>query len=177
VKFDKKRNLVAKSKHNFCSNACRLAWDATSEEKKEQTRKNALKNLASYPRKTKPELMVDEYLKKHKHNFSSQAVINDRFCVDFLLPDVRSNGVVVEVLGDYFHARPDKYPDGPINKIQQHAVADDKRRKAYLTTCGYVVFGIWEGDIMHNASDAMKPVEKYLATGQLPLMSRFEHLQ
>jgi very-short-patch-repair endonuclease len=175
--FDKKRNLVARDKNHFCSNECRWKWDKTSEEKKEATRRSALKNLSSYPRRTKPEQLVDDYLANNKLTYSAQTVINDRFCVDFLLPDERSSGVVVEVLGDYFHARPEKYLNGPINKIQEHAVADDKRRKAYLTACGYVVFGIWEGDILNNVSSAMKPIRRYLATGQLPLYSRFEHLQ
>jgi very-short-patch-repair endonuclease len=171
--FLKKPSHVSYCKNQFCSRECLDAYLKT-DEAKDFNRKKMLETLSVYPRKTKPEKLVAKCLRKLKIEFEEQKIINNKFCVDFLIEDKKSKGIVIEVLGDYFHCNPEKY-DEPINKMQKQNRANDKRRYNYLTKCGYTVFGIWENYIIENPKAALSPVLEYMGTFQLSLFAAFTH--
>lgn len=127
-------------------------------------------------KETLPEKTVRQYFERENIPFKQYEIINDKFNVDFLLPDNASKGVVIEVLGDYWHCHPNRYQT-PISVSQKKTIKQDKSRYNYLTKCGYVVFGIWECDIKENVKNALKPVFDYLETGMVTLFWRFEHLR
>jgi len=172
--FLRKPSHVDRHEKNFCSRAC-LDIYLKTDEAKCFNRNRMLETLSTYPRKTKPEKLVRNCLKKSKIPFEEQKVINNRFCVDFFINDDRSKGIVIEVLGDYFHCNPALY-EKPINKMQKQNLANDKRRYKYLTKCGYIVFGIWESDILKNTKASLSPVFNYLKTSQVSLFGTFEHV-
>lgn len=173
--FLKKPSHISYCINNFCSREC-LDLYLKTDEAKEFNRERMLETLSTYPRKTKPEKLIHSCLKKSKISFEEQKIINDRFCVDFLIEDERSKGIVIEVLGDYFHCNPDKYEE-PINKMQKQNLANDKRRYNYLTKCGYVVFGIWENEILENPKTSLSQVFNYMETSQTSLIDTFEHVR
>lgn len=154
--FYRKLSHVERNENNFCSKKCRTVWQNTPE-MKEFYRENMLDILSTYPRRTKPEMMVAEYLTSQDIEFIEQETINNRFCVDFFVQIPNSNGIIIEVLGDYFHCNPLIYPE-PINNMQKENLANDKRKSRYLRKCGYIVYGIWEKDILENIENAMSEV-------------------
>ena len=162
--FFRKLSHATKSQSTYCSRDCAKA--------------NILKTLSLYPKRTKPERLAAEFLDKKSTTIEEQVVINDKFCVDILISDESAicKGIIIEVLGDYFHANPEKYSDNSMNLMQKKTRQRDKSRYTYLTKCGYKVFGIWEKDIYKDASMALKPVMDYIENGLDTLFGHFEHV-
>lgn len=142
--------------NNFCSKKCQTTWQNTPE-MKQFYREKMLDTLSTYPRRTKPESIVAEYFTSQNIEFTEQETINNRFCVDFLIKSPTAKGIIIEVLGDYFHCNPLMYP-APINNMQKENLANDKRKFNYLKKCGYIVYGIWEKDILGNIERAMSKI-------------------
>jgi very-short-patch-repair endonuclease len=67
-----------------------------------------------------------------------------RWIADALL---KSQKIVVECQGDFFHCNPVIYAEGPIHDIQVNQIERDKRKRAYLEREGYRVIEFWESDI------------------------------
>ncbi len=161
------KSISERYKTHFCSKKCMIA----------ASRARTLKLLSNYPKETLPEKLVKEYLSKNGIDFIQYAVLYNKFNVDFLIPiDGLFKGVIVEVLGDFFHCNPIKYPN-PIYHIQKKSISNDKRRVKYLSDSGYLVLGIWECDIKNDIESALEPVIGYLKNGIVPTTSRFEHLK
>lgn len=176
-------------KAKFCSHAClgkylstinhtpeanaKRALTMKKPEIREGSRKRALKTLSNYPQKTKPETMAEKFLKDKKINYNSQVVINNKFCVDIIIHEYN---VVIEIQGDYFHSNPEKFPSNKLNKQQRIQIKKDKARFNYLTKCGYIVFGIWENDILNNVEDAFDQVLTYIKTGEKSKITGFRFL-
>jgi G:T-mismatch repair DNA endonuclease (very short patch repair protein) len=72
--------------------------------------------------------------------------------VDFLL----ENNIVLEVQGDYWHANPSIYLDGPIYASQKRTVNNDIRKKDALDKLGYTVVYVWECDVKKNVQATLK---------------------
>ena len=116
----------------------------------------ALKTLASYPRETSIEKKIREWLNSNNIHHNCQHIINDKFCVDFYLPD---ENIIIEAVGDYWHSNPIKYPnDSELNAMQVRNKKMDKARIAYLTKCGYSLFVLWERDINEDLDKLMNPI-------------------
>lgn len=152
----KKNSHFNRTKRHFCSEGCRGAFYTTDENKNEQ-RIRTLKILSTYPRRTKPELMMRKCLKDMGVEFQEQVVIGNKFCVDFYIP----NNTVIEVFGDYFHANPEVYGEEkkPIDKMQKRNMANDIRRLNYLRKCNYKVLVVWEKDIYERMNEVRKLLE------------------
>jgi len=60
---------------------------------------------------------------------------------------------VSKTLGDYWHANPiwmEKKGIKEPNATQKRNLANDQRRKTYLTNRGYKIIPMWENDINNN---------------------------
>lgn len=109
---------------------------------------------------TKPERFVRQILEKHDVKF------NQQFGIGQLLYDFHITGttLLIEVQGDYWHANPQLYPNGPVYQSQKSNVKRDhfKRRKAKDN--GYWVWYIWEHDIItrpkHVESEIVRRVAR-----------------
>lgn len=62
---------------------------------------------------------------------------------DFLL---EASSVVIEVHGDYFHGNPIKFPNGPVNKMQDRAFRRDFRKAVWYSKNGYKLVVVWESE-------------------------------
>jgi len=203
--FEKSTYRLNRAKHHFCSIECKRKWEdkidvfcdwcgkkikmsksmadyrpthfCSKTCFKKAGRVRTLNYLNEFSGETLPEKLVRKYLTSKKINFKQHYTMFQKFNVDFLIPcNPPFEGIVIEVLGDYYHCHPLKYPT-PISYVQKQALRRDKSRFAYLTKCNYLVFGIWECDIKEDIIFALKPVTDYLEYGKVSSRSRFEHLR
>ena len=72
---------------------------------------------------------------------------------DFYLPDYN---IIIEVDGDFWHANPIKYPDGPTYKCQIKNSINDEKKNKWVTDNGYKMLRFWENDINNNISIVKK---------------------
>jgi very-short-patch-repair endonuclease len=154
--FKRKKSQVDKNEKQFCNKKCFNKYLNTPEGR-EGMRQAVLKTLSTYPRRTQPEIETANALKELGVWFGEQEVINERFCVDFLLDEK----LIIEVMGDYFHANPEIYGDKqglkPLNDMQKRNILNDYRKRQYLKKCGYKILDLWESEI-----NAGKTQEKIL---------------
>lgn len=75
-------------------------------------------------------------------DYEPQASINDKICVDALLPKYN---LVLQFDGDYWHGNPTKFKE--LDHRQQARVNRDKSQDAYLRKCGYKILRFWQSDI------------------------------
>jgi G:T-mismatch repair DNA endonuclease (very short patch repair protein) len=176
--FETPKHRVELGLTKFCSKECRqeywVKYVRTSKEFKEKQRignakqwsnpefrkkitKTALNTLGTYPRETSIEKTVREYLESKNINHICQYIINNKFCVDFFLPDYN---IIIEAFGDYWHANPEKYDIESLNEIQIKNIKSDKARIAYLRKCGYELYIFWESDINNHLKLLMQSTEK-----------------
>jgi very-short-patch-repair endonuclease len=154
-----KQSIFQRNNRNFCGDECRLIFYQSDENKKQQ-RKNMLKTLSTYPRRTRPEKIMRKLLTELSVKFDEQVTINDKFCVDFYVP----NNIVIEVFGDYFHANPEIYGEGkkPIDDLQKKNLNNDNRRTWYLNKCGYEVWAFWEKDLYERPKEIQDSIASLL---------------
>lgn len=101
---------------------------------------------------TTPERAVHSELYKYNIQFTTETLINNRFCVDIYIPIYN---LIIYVDGCYWHACPSHFPMA--NKPKS-----DMTRLPYLTKCGYNIEIIWEHDINNNCETIIKAIlEKY----------------
>jgi len=74
--------------------------------------------------------------------FDQQTLIANKITVDAFLPE---HNTVVQFDGNYWHGKPDEYPD-PDHR-QRKRMALDISQDAYLTKCGYNILRFWGSDI------------------------------
>lgn len=137
-------------KHHFCSAECRQGWYSNvwsqSGEWREESKKRAVRILSNNKigTQTKPQLIVNNML-----DHLSVAYRNEEpftyYSVDNYLPEYR---LIIEVMGDYWHSSPLKYPE-MINDKQRHIVARDKAKHTYIKNqYGIEILYLWETDIL-----------------------------
>jgi very-short-patch-repair endonuclease/endogenous inhibitor of DNA gyrase (YacG/DUF329 family) len=151
--IERKKSEVQKKRSHFCSKKCFDVFNR-SEENRDIQRKRMLKTLSTYPRRTAPEKAIKGILDDLGIKHCEQYVINNRFCVDFLV-----GNIVIEVFGDYFHANPVKYGDG-IDRLQKKNIMNDKRKLSYLNKCGYKIIVVWENDINNDIDKIREQIKE-----------------
>ena len=141
------------------------------EETKQKIREYTLKQYesGSFPKQTntKPERQIKEELLKRGYkegrDFIHQYKFMNKFMCDFCFPQQK---IIVEVHGDFWHANPNKYPEGStLHKHQLKGIGRDKSKEAYITkvdnhTWTYLV--LWESDIKQDVAKCVDKIEKAL---------------
>ncbi len=64
--------------------------------------------------------------------------------MDFAFPVAK---VAIECDGDYWHANPRFYTEGPEHQLQRQNVFRDKRKDEYAMKSGWTLLRYWECDI------------------------------
>lgn len=92
--------------------------------------------------------------------YESQKYIKDikQYC-DFYIPN---NQVFIEFDGDYYHCNPSKYPNGPINKMQEKKIEKDKIKNKWMSDNNKKIIHIWESDAKNNEEIVLKLLEPLL---------------
>lgn len=112
----------------------------TEETKEILRQKSSLQRSKAVVLPTAPERAIHNELNKYGIKFTTETLINDKFCVDIYIPELN---LIIYVDGCYWHACPIHCPNVLKNKR-------DNARLPYLTKCGYNVEIIWEHDIKDN---------------------------
>ena len=140
-------------------------------ERSEWGRQNILKQYQSgtFPKQTDtvPERKVREELIKRGYvqgtDFVHQYKFMNKFMCDFCFPKQK---VIVEVYGDFWHANPNRYPEGTV--LHPHQIKGkrvDKSKEAYITkvdNSSWTYIAIWESDIKKNVGECVDKVVKVL---------------
>jgi len=153
-----------------------LAWKNknskyNSEETKQKIREstiNQLKNNLFLHSNTKIEILMKKELSERKINFNHQFNFNNKFCVDFAIPQEK---IIIETDGDFWHSNPDYLKKHKkISKIQIHNMKKDKAENAYIKACGWKLFRFWETDINADVSKCVDQVEDYINKQEIKKM-------
>lgn len=165
-----KRYLIGKYKledgrHHFCSAECRRDWYSNvwsqSDEWKEESRKRAVRILNSnaISTQTKPQIAVNSILDN-----LSVAYRNEEpfvyYSIDNYLTEYK---LAIEVMGDYWHSSPLKYPE-KINDKQKHIISRDKAKHAYIKNHhGIEILYLWESDILKRPDLCTALISLYIS--------------
>lgn len=149
----------------FCSADCRRNWFSEiysqSEEVKEFHRKKILKNFKEGKHSkldTKPQITVNNILNKNNIEYEREYDLTyyslDNFLVD--------SGLMIEVMGDYWHCHPIKFKDLKSDS-QKETIRKDKAKHTYIKKFYDVeVLYLWETDIINNEELCEKLILEYI---------------
>lgn len=107
---------------------------------------------------SKAEKVFESWLIKNGILVEEQYKINYKF-YDF---KVKNKNILIEFHGNYFHCNPKLYPDGPINKMQENAIINDKYKKIIAGQAGFLLIEVWEYDFNNNKSLVKKNIKLIL---------------
>mgnify|MGYP000879900253 CR=1 FL=1 len=153
-----KRPAWEEGRAKYCSKECKNKYwsevlSKTPENQKRLKQQGVNTKLKQRNKFTKPELIVYEYFNNINVECIPQYPMCNRFVVDFFIP---SFNIVVEVLGDYWHGNPSKYPEDKLTEKQLKTKIKDEFKLNYLSKEGYEVHMIWEDDIYKRLENTMK---------------------
>ena len=177
--------------HNFCCKEC--YWEfrkkyyvgeklyntgiKMSEEFCNKVRENTLKQYADgiLNRQTAPQRKVNAMLDKLEISFVNEKIFK-YYSVDNY---ISNSNLIIEVMGDYFHANPILYNDyNKLDEMQQKDIIRDKRKNTYIKKYYNIdILYLWESDINNNPIICEKLIEKYIKNdGKLDDYNSFNFL-
>ena len=148
-----------------------------SEEFCNKVRENTLKQYADgiLNRQTAPQRKVNAMLDKLEISFVNEKIFK-YYSVDNY---ISNSNLIIEVMGDYFHANPILYNDyNKLNEMQQKDIIRDKRKNTYIKKYYDIdILYLWESDINNNPIICEKLIEKYIKNdGKLDDYNSFNFL-
>lgn len=160
-----KLSKLEKQEHFFCSDECRREWYAKigsqTEQVKMRSRKNALKCLAEgkfSKINSRPQQIVDKILNEINVSYERE-YITDFYSIDNYL---KETGLMIEVMGDYWHCNPLKYQD-KIYENQSNVIRKDHAKHTFIHNKYNVeILYLWENDIINNAVLCKNLILKYI---------------
>lgn len=111
-------------------------------------------------RQTKPQKIVNRILEENRIQYENEKIFGyysvDNYLVDYNL--------IIEVMGDYFHANPIMYNNyNSLNKMQIKDVHRDKRKHTYISNYHKIeILYLWESDIKNNTEMCTKLILDYI---------------
>jgi G:T-mismatch repair DNA endonuclease (very short patch repair protein) len=150
--------------HNFCCQQCYWEYRSKyyiqeksnmfgihqSEENKIKQRALAIRMIANgeLPQTmTKPHKIISELLQKHDIEIENEHP-EKYHSIDIYLPNYN---LMIEIMGDYWHANPLKYDINNLTKQQKKSIKQDKSKHTYIKKYKDVeILYLWERDIKNN---------------------------
>lgn len=161
-----KYNLESDKRH-FCSTACRQSWYATvwsqSDEWRIKSRERAANIIKNNPiiTQTKPQLIANKLLDNIGIAFRNEESYT-YYSIDNYLPDF---DLAIEVMGDYWHSSPLKYPTS-ISERQRYIVSRDKAKHTYLKNFYNIeILYLWEADLLKRPDVCSALIRHYVESG------------
>jgi len=111
-------------------------------------------------KQTKPQIIINNILNKNNINYINEKTFG-YYSVDNYLQDYN---LIIEVMGDYFHANPLIYPNySSLNEIQIKDIVRDKRKHTYILKYFNIeILYIWENDIKTNTDLCESIIIEYI---------------
>lgn len=161
--------------HCFCSHPCyweyrkkyytgtknNMTGKVLSDKAKDDIRQYTLKMYASgkFDTDTKPQIAVNSMLDDLSVKFVREKIFK-YYSVDNYLPDYN---LIIEVMGDYFHANPTIFAPDKLNQIQQKGITRDKRKRTYIKKYYSIdILYLWEYDIKHQPDICKWLIKNYI---------------
>lgn len=153
-------NVIKRNKQSFCSNKCYARYRSehysgdnhplkgveVSQERREESRRRMLSWYKSgfFNKMSKPQIKVNDLLEKLCISYTSEKSFW-HYSLDHYLD---YSGLIIETMGDYFHAHPEKYKRSELHNIQIKDIERDKRKQAYFREEHDTnILYLWEDDI------------------------------
>lgn len=153
------------NEHHFCSVNCRRQWYSyifsQDEEWKEKSRQRAVDILNSHSNitLTLPQKIVNGVLDDMGIKYENEKGFV-YYSVDNYLTDYN---LIIEVMGDYWHANPNKYDIDNINDMQKDNIRRDKAKKTYIEKYYNIhILYLWETDILNNINECKELILNYI---------------
>lgn len=162
--------------HNFCCLDCYWKFRSTyyvgdklyNTGKKmgkdfcDKVRENTLKQYkeGKFNKQTKPQLIVNEILSKNNISFINEITFG-YYSVDNYL---QKHNLIIEVMGDYFHANPTKYLNiNDLDNIQKKDIIRDKRKNTYISKYYNInILYLWEYDVNYHQELCERLILEYI---------------
>lgn len=174
--------------HNFCSCECYAKFRSQyyvgeklyntgikmSDEFKEKCRINTVNcyKTGKLTRQTKPQRIVNNILDSQKIAYVNEQSFK-YYAVDNYLCDY---DLIIEVMGDYFHANPLLYDFEQLNAMQHKDIARDKRKSTYIDRYhGIKILYLWESDIKNRPLLCEKLILEYIKGKKLSNYHSFNY--
>lgn len=161
------KTILDSKRHHFCSVQCRKEWYSSvwsqSEVWKDESRKRAVQILNNNPvtTQTRPQIIVNEIMESLSVLYRNEEPFV-YYSIDNYLPEYN---LAVEVMGDYWHSSPLKYPNA-VNKTQERIISRDKAKRTYLKKYyGISILYLWESDIVRNQDLCAALISYYIENG------------
>ena len=149
--------------NHFCSKKCRQEWYANvwsqSDTWREESRKRAVDILKNNTATTltKPQIIIngllDDYNIKYNNEEPFVYYSVDNYLIDYNL--------VIEVMGDYWHANPMKF--NKLNDLQRKNICRDKAKRTFIDKYyGTKILYLWEKDILERPDLCMSIILLYI---------------
>lgn len=158
------KTVLESARHHFCSTACRQEWYSKvwsqSDEWRDESRKRAVQLLKENPvvTQTKPQIVVNNMLDELLISYQNEEPFV-YYSIDNYLPDYE---LAIEIMGDYWHSSPLKYPD-KLNDKQKHIISRDKAKRTYLKRYyGIDILYLWEHDILARPKLCKELIIRYI---------------
>jgi len=148
---------TAAYRENQSATMKKIAEDPLWRERKRADMLKAYENLAYPQSNSRPTLQVAAMLTAMQIAYVQEWTFG-HYSFDFYLPDYHK---VIEVNGDYWHANPILYPDGPINKIQANRLRVDASKASYLTHRNIPLLILWEHDLKHSKNECSEKLAAF----------------
>ena len=108
---------------------------------------------------TKPQIAVNNMLDNLFVEYRNEEPFV-YYSIDNYLPEYK---LAIEVMGDYWHSSPLKYPD-KINDKQKHIISRDKAKHTYIRNhYGIEILYLWESDILKCPDLCTALIRHYIA--------------
>lgn len=161
-----KQSKLHNGQHYFCSVSCRQIWFSEvwsqSPDWKELSRKRATKLLSKncFKTNTAPQIVLNNLLDDMNIQY-----INEYQCtyysIDNYLPEYQ---VMIEVMGDFWHAHPLKYNESNYREIQLKRIPKDKSKHTYIKNqYGIEILYLWESDLNNHIDLCRALIELYIS--------------
>jgi very-short-patch-repair endonuclease len=135
-------------------------WKNMSDQKKEVILiqlSNARKKCKSRNR-TRIEYFIENILEKENIIYESEKSMGV-YIVDFFIP---SKNLVIECMGDYWHANPKIFIKENYTVTQKNNTERDKRKKEFLEKRGLNIKYLWEYDINNYPNKIIKELKQLI---------------
>lgn len=159
--------VLDSNRKHFCSTSCRQTWYSTvwsqSENWRLKSRERAANLLKNNPAttQTKPQTLVNGMLYDMGIAYRNEEVYT-YYSIDNYLPEF---DLAIEVMGDYWHSSPLKYPVS-VNDRQRHIISRDKAKHTYLrNTYDIEILYLWESDILKRPDVCKELIRYYIEHG------------
>lgn len=156
---------INENSNHFCSTNCRQTWYTNifsqSEEWKEESRKRAAILLANKPVQvnSKPQQITNDILEQLDINYRNEEPVV-YYAIDNFLTDT---GLMIEVMGDYWHSNPLKYTNEKINDRQKHIISRDKAKHTFVKNNYHTeILYVWEKDLTKRPDLCKALIEEYV---------------